>query len=102
MGRVALVLALVLCAFAVSPAAAAPGIPGRVLSYSAIGGPAQAGDRIAWFEPSGRGCGHLAGRDARTLRHHDLGARACPEQGVPIDFTYGAGTAFWVYDFCGN
>src|SRR5438105_2253823 len=96
------VLVLVLGAMAVPAAAAAPAIPGGVLSHSAIGGPALAGDRLAWLEPRGRGCAHLAVRDTRTLRHHDLGTRACPYDGVPGSFTYGAGTAFWVTDFCGN
>jgi hypothetical protein len=100
MGRLALVLAV--CAVAASSATAAPRIPGRILSTTAVGGPEQAGNRIAWFEPAGRGCGHLAVRDSSTLRKHDLGARVCPNEGVPGAFTYGAGTAFWTDDYCGN
>jgi hypothetical protein len=97
-------LALVLVVFAVlaSAATAAPRIPGRVLSTTALGGPAQAGNRIAWFEPAGRGCGHLAVRDTSTLRKHDFGTRVCPDDGVPGAFAYGGGTAFWTDDFCGN
>src|SRR3954447_9671784 len=100
MWRLALVLAV--CAVAAPSATGAPGIPGRILSTTAIGGPEQAGNRIAWFEPAGRGCGHLAVRDNSTLRKHDLGARVCPDDGVPGAFTYGGGTAFWTDDFCGN
>src|SRR4051794_27318052 len=97
-------LVFVLLAFAAltSSATAAPQIPGRVLSTTALGGPEQAGNRIAWFEPAGRGCGHFAVRDTSTLRKHDFGARVCPEDGVPGRFTYGGGTAFWTDEFCGH
>src|SRR4051812_40605614 len=100
MGRLALVLAV--CAVAAPSATGAPRIPGRILSTTAIGGPEQAGNRVAWLEPAGRGCAHLAVRDATTLRKHDLGTRACPYDALPGWFDYGAGTAFWTDDFCGN